>query len=789
MAESPSIDSPPVPFLSRQLVGFPSALPPLIGRERETAALCDLMRKPAARLITVTGTGGVGKTRLALAAATEIAATFADGAVFVPLAAISDAAFVLPAIATAVQVRETLGRSLLDALIAALQDRHVLLVLDNFEHVMAAAPDLSLLLQRCPQLTALVTSRAPLHHMDEERLMAPPLALPDPGDEPTPDALLGFDAIALFVERAQWASRGFALDRENAAPIVEICHRLDGLPLAIELAAAWVRVLPPASLLERLEPRLALLHGGPLDHPARHRAMHAAISWSYDLLSADEARLFRRLSIFVGGFTIEAAEWVFAIGREDGPGKGEDADLLDLLAALIDKNLIQPAHLSEHAPRYQMLETIREFAAGQLTERGERPAIEAAHAACFLVVAERAEPHLLGPDELLWQARIDAELANLRAALTWSIAHDIEQALRISSALWVYWSWYQLAEGRRWLGAALERSLHEPARTRARALTTHAALAALEGDVTVAFASSRVAIALAREADDAVSEAKARWIAACGHFYAGQPQAGVPELDEALVLFEQATTTTDRAWGANARSHRASVAFMAGNVEQGLAFYEESLAQARAINANGIVLAILGDFAGCLIDLSDLRRARGMLEEAVALALDRRGSWLLLYPLLSLAVIDAIEGAAETATLRLGAAESMMAFAGLDPPIHYQARIARATALARETLGSKAFDAAWAKGRSDPAAVIAQASGRAVSVSDTWDEGVPPYGLTRRQLEVLRLLEDGRTDRQIATALYVTRRTASKHVAAILAKLGVESRTAAVAAALRSGLL
>jgi predicted ATPase len=278
-------------MLPRHLIGFPAALPPLIGREREIAELRDLLLQPGQRLVTLTGPGGVGKTRLAIAVASEVAPAFKDGVVFVPLAAVGDPSLVVPTIARALEIQEAPGRPLMKALADALRDRRMLVVLDNLEHLLAGARDLVTLLNRCPRLALLVTSRSPLRLSIEQRMATPPLALPSPGDTPDIAALADLGAIALFVARARAVHHGFGLDTGNAAAASDICRRLDGLPLAIELAAAWVRVLPPAALLERLEQRLPLLHGGAADQPGRLRTMRDAIAWSYDLLSDDEARL------------------------------------------------------------------------------------------------------------------------------------------------------------------------------------------------------------------------------------------------------------------------------------------------------------------------------------------------------------------------------------------------------------------------------------------------------------------------------------------------------------------
>jgi non-specific serine/threonine protein kinase len=584
----------------------------------------------------------------------------------------------------------------------------------------------------------------------------------------------------------------FVLDDANAVPVAEICRRLDGLPLAIELAAAWVHVLPPPVLLHQLEQRLPLLHGGAEDQPARLRSMRDAIAWSYDLLSADEAWLFRRLAIFVGGFSLEAAEMVGGTtGRISSDFRLPTSDsVLDLLAALIDKSLVQPADADGHEPRYQMLETVREFAREHLAASGEEGAIAAAQAAAMRAFAERVEPVLLGPDERSWHARVDAELGNLRAALAWGLAHDCETALRIAAALWMYWGQGKMAEGRRWLTAALDRSSRTSALIQARALTADGGLAALEGDIASGFARSRAAIALAHEAGDSLAEARARWIAASCWDYTDRFEAAVSDLDEALAMFEQATTTTDHALGAYARSHRAASAAWLGDREQGMILYAEALARAREAGSETVTVIVLSDFAGWLIDLGESARARDLLREALTIAADFRERWPVGTPLLSLALIDAVEGHAATAARRLGAVTAVRDLAGLVIPAHLQARFDRAEALASAALGADAYAAAWAAGRADLDAVLADVLRRSDRpATATGDAMAERHGLTDRERDVLRLLAEGRTDKEIAATLFVSRRTASKHVAAILSKLDVTSRTAAVAVALRHGLL
>jgi predicted ATPase/transcriptional regulator with XRE-family HTH domain len=714
----------------------PIPLTRLIGREGEIAILRAVIPDRDVRLVTVTGPGGVGKTRVALAAAAAVAEEFADGAAFVPLAAITDPERVLSAIARTLGIRETFGRPLPEVLVTALRDRHLVLVLDNFEHVLPAAVEVGRLLEACPLLTVLVTSRSPLRLRGERRVALSPLAVPNADEGVTLDGLVGYEAITLFVERARSVQHDFAFDLENAAAVVEICRRLDGLPLAIELAAAWTHLFVPADLLAHLERRLPLLRGGGDDLPVRLRTMRDAIAWSYDLLSPDEARFFRRLAVFVGGFTIEGASWLWNIdpsSTADQPTSREE--VLDALSGLIDKSLVQPTPEGPE-PRFGMLETVREFALEQLANSGEAAAVAAAHGACMLTHAEAMEPVLLGPQERYSQALCDAELGNVRAALAWALTHDIEVALRVAGALWVYWAWYQIAEGRRWLEAAVPSSSDSPALVRAKAYTTLGALAVLEGDGETGSDAGSAAVALVDQAVDPVPAALARWIAACGHFYTVPVAPAIPDLDQALALFEQASTSTDRSWAAYACSHRGVAALMMGEEDKGLAFFEAALAQTRAVGSDGITLLILGDFAGWLIDLGQTGRARGMLQEALALAMDHHGVWLKVVIFSSLALVDAIEGEAANSARRLGASSVLWVRAGLAIPAHYQHRIDRATGLATAVLGEAAFAALWRAGRAAPDAVIRAALDQpAENHQPVLNAEHPPSGRVARRKE------------------------------------------------------
>ncbi|MGI8689439.1 MAG: ATP-binding protein [Thermomicrobiales bacterium] len=482
---------------------LPAPVTPVVGREDDLAAVAALLCRVDVRLVTITGLGGIGKTRLGLEIAAHLLAGFPDGVFFVPLAAARDPAFVIAAIARTLGVKEGPGQEMRESLVAALRGKRRLLVLDNFEHLLPAADGVADLLAACPRLKVLVTSRAPLHLHGEHEWSVDPLPLPAARDAADARAIARSPAVELFRQRAVAVKRDFRLTTENAGAVAAICVKLDGVPLAIELAAARIRSLSPTTLLTRLEHRLAILTGGARNLPARQQTLRGAIDWSYDLLTPDEQRLFRRLGVFVGGWTMEAAE---AVGGEGDIG----VTVLDCLESLIGKSLVRQVEAVGDTPRFTMLETVREYGLERLATSGETAAVQRAHATYFLSLAETVEPKLFGPDQTAALAQLEAEHDNLRAVLRWVREHhEAAMGLRLATALWRFWQGHgHFSEGREWLEGLLALDHHADDRSmpsvRARALIGAAMLAFRQNDYERTAALSEESLALCRATGDRV---------------------------------------------------------------------------------------------------------------------------------------------------------------------------------------------------------------------------------------------------------------------------------------------
>ena len=560
----------------------------LIDREKELAQAKALLQREDVGLVTLTGPGGVGKTRLALQIAADLTPQFEGGPAFISLASVSDPRLIVPTIARALGLSESGNETALDErLMAYLQTRQLLLVLDNTEHLVASVASLvGHALELAPRLKLLVTSREPLRVHEERIVPVPPLALPDTFEPSDLTRLAETPAVALFVERVQEGNLDFTLTSENATTIVQICQRLDGLPLALELAAARLSLLPPAALLQRLEQRLPLLTRGARDLPQRQQTLRNTIAWSYDLLSTGEQQLFRRLAVFVGGFTLEAMLAVslpnaiaISSSAQTFEEQGDQGAALEQLAQLLDKSLVQGQQgMTGGEPRFTMLETIREYAKEQLVSGGEEAAVQERHAHFFLRLAEEAQPHLFGPERYYLVARLDREYANLRDALAWCQASQdgIETGLRLAGALAFYWFLRDaLSEGRTWLEGMLARSeSSDHSAARSGALVGAGMLAWAAGDYETASLREEEALSLEREAGNKGGTAFAELILGLVRMGQGNTAAARSLLEEGYALHKE----LGYIWGeALSLYHLGNLAYRSGDLATARAHFEDSL--------------------------------------------------------------------------------------------------------------------------------------------------------------------------------------------------------------------
>jgi predicted ATPase len=595
----------------------------LIGREQEVRAICDLLLHPEVRLLTITGTGGVGKTRLALEVAHVMRADFADGVCFVPLAPVSDPARVMAAIAQALGLWEVAALPPEEQVQAALRDRHLLLLLDNFEQVITAAPQLARLLVSCPRLRLLVTSRAALHLSGEYEFPISPLEVPDLTHLPELETLSQQASVRLFILRTQAIQPAFHVTPTNSRAIAEICVQLDGLPLAIELAAARSKLLPPQALLKRLSHRLELLTGGAHDLPARQQTLRNTFQWSYDLLTAEEQRLFRWLSIFVGGSTLDAAESVCRAGGE------QVSSVLEGVTSLLDKSLVQQTEREGDEPRLAMLETLREFGLECLERHGELETTRRAHAHYFLEFAEQAEPHLLGPEQQLWLDRLERDLDNLRTILQTTIIggeEEMELALRLASALRWFWAGRgYLREGRDVLEELLAHSQAIAAPFRLKALSVLASILWVQSDAPRLAQIAEESLALALEQGDQLYMNRAMIMRGTVMMLDSRDYAAAQVcLEEALI---KARTLGDRHNVVIGLLSLGRLALYQQDVPKVIVWLEEALIECRALGEKLVMSMILVGLAQAELSGGNAARARMLLKEALTIYQALGNTW------------------------------------------------------------------------------------------------------------------------------------------------------------------
>jgi predicted ATPase/class 3 adenylate cyclase len=725
---------PPLKTLESHTNNLPLQATPLIGREREVDAVCGLLRSSGTRLLTLLGPGGTGKTRVGLQVAAELADGFEDGVFFVPIAAITDPALVAPTIARILGLSEDL-QTPEELLEGYLRDRQTLLLLDNLEQVIDAAPVVERLLSGAANLKILATSRIPLGLYGEYEFPVPPLSLPDPDSLPPLEHLTEYEAVRLFVERATAVRPDFSLTEENGPAVVEICERLDGLPLAIELAAARIKVLPPRVLLDRLGNRLKILTGGARNLPERQRTLRNAIEWSYGLLDQGEKLLFGRLGVFSGGATLEAIEAV-CDARGDLP-----TDVFDGASSLLDKSLLRQEERAAGEPRFVMLETIHEFASVMLKESGEVETVRRAHAEYFLALAEEAEPMLWGAEDAAWLDRLEQEHDNLRAALSWAIEHEeATLALRVGGAL--RWFWYMegyYGEGRRWLEAALDKDWGAAeAEARARALEGVGWLASSQGDLDRAQAAANEGLKLSTEAGlDKVVVADFQNVLGDAARHRGDYERATELLEKSLALHRAVKDTRGVAWSlgdlANVSSDRGSYErarvlyeeglvlsrelggaellgaylislgdeyLLEGNPERATELNEEAAELYRGRGRKGVLQAALNNLGWSALIKGDHQKAEALHEESLALCRELGDKLTGSESIEGFACAAGAGGAAERAARLFGAAEALREAAGNQQATRAHSLREPYLAAARALVSEAAWSAAWEEGHS-----------------------------------------------------------------------------------------
>ena len=756
--------------MPRSRAGLPVELTTFVGRERELAALRDLLA--GTRCVTLTGAGGSGKTRLAVETGFDLESEQPDGAVFVDLAPLTDPHHVAPALAEAIGLVDSGRRGAEDAITAALRDAHLLLLLDNCEQLVdVCASFAERLLKSCPHIQILATSRQPLNIPGEVTFAVPPLTAPDVSGATALSDVTRFEGVQLFVDRAASVRSSFVLDDSNARPVALICARLDGLPLAIELAAARTRSMTPSEIEQRLGDRFKLLVRGPRTAVPRHQTLRATIDWSHDLLAEPERVLFRRLSAFSGGWTMAAAEAVCPFDPLTG-------DLLEVHDGLVEKSLVTTAPEVEGTTRFRFLETIRQYATEHLLAAGERDVMQRRHCAFFLSMAERYDEERTerGTDRGL--PALARERDNLRAALAWALEAEPESALRLTIALDDFWHMVNPAEGWSWLQRALHRASRDSP-YRVRGLLIAGKLAGYVRAYAEGVGLLREVLERSRASGDRLMEAAANlWLGRLAVFSEDADNAE-HHLTEALAIYESA---------GNALGRVRSLALL--GLLQGVIRERRDVGESRLQRAAQLAEAVNDSWGAgyahmmlaiCAADAGDGDRA---LEQSFRVLETPSMAPLHAVPLQQLARV-AVETDPGRALRLLGSAARILERDGTEEPGFLARRAETARQRAEQLVGGATASRLFEEGRTLNAAELREL----VNPSASHAERTRPGGLTRRELQVAGLVGRLQTNREIATTLFISVRTAESHIEHILAKLNLASRNELAAWARANGLL
>lgn len=803
---------------------LPAPRTSFVGREREMIEVKRMMAMT--RLLTITGVGGSGKTRLALEVARDLVGAYPDGVWLAELAPLADPGLVPQAVARTLGVKEQPGQPLTDTLAETLRTKRTLLVLDNCEHLLDGAARLvDALLDSCPHLRILATSREALGIAGEVRWTVPSLSMLDPQSADTVEELERSESARLFVERASARRPGFSLTPDNTQAVAQICHRLEGIPLAIELAAARVGALSIKQISERLTASLKLLTGGDRTQVPKQRTLRGTLDWSHELLSTNEKKLFGRLSVFAGGWTLEAAEEVGADGSIEG------SDVLDLLGRLVDKSLVVAEAEAQGAVRYRTLEPIRQYARERLEESEESEAIQRRHAEFFLALAEEAEPEVEGPQQAAWLERLEAEHDNLRAALSWSLerGEEAELGLRVAGALGQFWYLRgYLGEGRRWLEEALAKS--SPASTAARANALHrlSFLAYLQGDLDRAQEASEEGLKL-EGVEQFWDIAGRRSVAAgLGRLMLGIVASAQGDSERAIQLYEKSLALSRKIGDKRGIADNLLLLGIEmrprGDLGKARELLEEGMVVGREVGDPELLAAFLTQLCDTFLLQGDLERATVVGDKAVAICREHKHRFMLSEVLCNLGWVALLRGNLERATtlyvesLELkrevglmlplpepldglacvatarGETERAVRLFGATQALHelvrnyltvreYAALREPYLAATRSQLSEEAWETAFAEGRAmgfeetvEYALSDKKRPSPLVPMPEEPSAAQPPVVLTRREREVASLVAQGLTNRQIASELVIGERTVETHVRNLLKKLGLSSR-------------